>query len=105
MLTNKPRPNSVSMLTPLEMPVGRDVLIAVLEDVLTNIYANRDPESETEEDAEEIDLLIAQREQFLTWLRVQSSPNVAVALYPVGAAEDITHLLVSPPQRASGLVS
>lgn len=76
----------VSMVTPLEIPIGRDVLIAVLEDVINNLLHHRtylaDPD-----DVLETDVMIAQRRAFLVWLRGQSGINVPVALYPVSVGK------------------
>jgi hypothetical protein len=90
---------SVNMTQPLELPIGRDVLINVMEDVLANMRQNRVYLEETPEDTLELDAMVEQREQFLAWLRAQPGPNVNMALYPL----DAPGLIVARP--GPGLVS
>jgi hypothetical protein len=59
--------------------VGKDVLIAVVEDVLANMQRNIPTGTEDSE----LDAMASQRILFLNWLRRQPGPNVAVALYPL----------------------
>ena len=76
-------PMEVNALNPLQVPIHKDVLIAVVEDVLEAIARARRPEKETAADKLEIDLLIRQRVEFLKWVQAQPGPNIDMAMYPV----------------------
>ena len=76
------RAMEISVLNPLHAPIGKVVLIAIMEDLIAAIVANR-PAVEAPDDAFETELLLAQRREFLAWLHEQPGPNVNMALYPL----------------------
>ena len=98
-LTMPPETTGVSMVTPLQLPVSRKLLIGMLEAPISNIIANQRFDDDLL-DREELELMTAQRRQFIEWLRKQPEPCITMAMYPVAGA-DTSHWiapLVSTPQ-------
>lgn len=75
------KPLDVGVLNPLQVPVAKEVLQAIVEDCITAILENRGMESP--DDAFETELLLEQRRQFLRWLATQPGVNVNMAMYPL----------------------
>ena len=72
----------ISILCPLHIPIARELLICVLQDVLGVLHERRRLTLDVHE-REELDLMVNTRERFLEELRTGIGANVNVALYPV----------------------
>lgn len=80
-------PLVVSMVRPLEVPVSRQVLLNILDDVISNLERNRVRETESATEREELDSLVAQRIQFRAWVQDQQIPEISIAMYPLDASD------------------
>ncbi len=94
-------PRLTSMVHPMELYIGTELLIDILEQTIANIRENLRSGHFSDADREDIARdLLPQREELLAWLRAKDAtrePNTYMAIYPVFDE------LALPPGQDAGL--
>lgn len=88
------RPSEISMMHPIDLPLDREYLVALVESNLAAIHAMREVEHESLEQRRWAAAMIQQRADFLDWLRRQPDEAILMSMYP---ADQVDELLAELP--------